>query len=150
MQIIKLFYTLNCLFVTSIVAQSVSFNTDQQEALITRVASDIRSFPSEYVEYFKTQSSVAFPLDLLSLRRFSTYTDDSYTTIVEDSELMSELENVVTQLPWYNSRIANSNVPSVTTDDSSESGSDSSSSNMGIKLQGGLFVGLVGGLVLAL
>ncbi|CAD1807997.1 Seripauperin and TIP1 family protein [Candida parapsilosis] len=147
MQFISLVYVLPCLFATTI-AQSVSFNTEQQEALLTKVASDIRSYPSEYVDFFKTQSEVALPLDLLSLRRFSTYTDDSYTTIVENSELMSDLENVVTRLPWYNSRIAGNEVPSVTTDESSESGS--SSSNLGVKLGGGLLAGLVGGVLLAL
>ncbi|CCG22954.1 hypothetical protein CORT_0D01060 [Candida orthopsilosis Co 90-125] len=154
MKITQLIYTLYCLLVTSL-AQSVTFNTDQQEALLTRVASDIRSYPSEYADWFKTQSDIALPLDLLSLRRLSTYTDDSYTTIVENSELMSDVENVVTRLPWYNSRIADSEVPSVTTDDSNESGSanesdSNKSSNLGVKLGGGILVGLVGGLLLAL
>lgn len=61
---------------------------------------------------------------------------------------MSDLENVVTRLPWYNSRIAGNEVPSVTTDELSESGS--SSSNLGVKLGGGLLAGLVGGVLLAL
>lgn len=52
MQFISLVYVLPCLFATTI-AQSVSFNTEQQEALLTKVASDIRSYPSEYVDFLK-------------------------------------------------------------------------------------------------
>lgn len=147
MQLTNLIYNLQLLLVTC-AAQSVSFDNDQQAALLTRVASDIRSYPSEYADYLKTQLEIALPLELLSLKQLSTYTDDSYTTLAENSDLMSDVENVVTRLPWYNSRIAGNDVPSLTTDDATESGS--SSSNLGVKVGGGILAGLVGGLLLAL
>lgn len=82
------------IFATSVVADS----------FLTKLVSDVKANPKDYLNYIQT-ASVSIPEELTPLAlQVRTYTDDSYTTLV-DSQQESELLSFVTGLPWYSSRL---------------------------------------------
>ncbi|GAV30305.1 hypothetical protein PMKS-003815 [Pichia membranifaciens] len=77
----------------------------QAEELLVALNSDIQSNVNQYLSFVQ-EHTTANVGPLLSLyQQAQTYTDDSYTTLVDSSELAS-ISSFATQLPWYSSRIA--------------------------------------------
>ncbi|CAK9437572.1 uncharacterized protein LODBEIA_P19500 [Lodderomyces beijingensis] len=109
MQLTLVFFFL----LTSILATTATTNTNPDVYIFTRVVSDIASHATEYVNFFQTNGgSVEIPTNFVgALPRISTFTDDSYTTLAENSVLMAEIHSLVTQLPWYDERIAEDGDP---------------------------------------
>lgn len=74
------------------------------ENVLVALNSDIKSNVQQYLSYVQenTQANVA---PLLSLyQQAQTYTDESYTTLVNSDELAS-ISSFAQELPWYSSRI---------------------------------------------
>ncbi|KAG7663827.1 uncharacterized protein J8A68_002687 [[Candida] subhashii] len=111
--------------------------------LLTRVASDIRSNQNEYVQFFET-GTIPIPLNLIQV--MGQMTDESYTTLVQNTVVMSQLDSVVSQLPWYNSRIAGKGIPSVTAADVSVSAASVSGSESHENAAGGVYMGRSSGM----
>lgn len=90
-----------------------------EAAFLTRLVSDYDSHKTEYFDFFKT--ATGYPPELTKLAMdVRTYKDDSYTTILDDSNYnFDSLSAYATNLPWY-SRIEGK--------EGSGSGSGSSSS----------------------
>ncbi|CAI5756194.1 unnamed protein product [Candida verbasci] len=134
-----------------IFANDSSLNSQQQVELFTKIVSDIKLHPSDYINLFRT-GDVAIPINLLGqVGQITTYTDDSYTTMIENSDIRNNLDNLATQLPWYNQRIAGDNIPSVTTsiNSNSELSTTNNNSNIGFKYSSSLF-GLISGFLISI
>lgn len=97
----------------------------QAEDLIVALKEDIDANIQQYLSYIATLTNAEVS-DMLSLYRAAqTYTDDSYTTLVDSAE-RAAISNFVTGLPWYSSRIAgNLDIPEET---SSSNGGGATSS----------------------
>ncbi|ODQ45060.1 hypothetical protein PICMEDRAFT_165299 [Pichia membranifaciens NRRL Y-2026] len=92
----------------------------QAEDLLVALNSDIQSNPNQYLSFVQ-EHTTANVGPLLSLyQQAQTYTDDSYTTLVDSSELAS-ISSFATELPWYSSRIAPELGADATTTDASGS-----------------------------
>ncbi|KAI5957369.1 hypothetical protein KGF54_000297 [Candida jiufengensis] len=124
-----------CILINS---QSISYNEQQQSDLLTKLVSDIKTNQQQYIQFFQTANNVPIPLNLIgSLNQITTYTDDSYIgSLLTNSDILSQVDNIATQLPWYNDRLADSNIPSLitssTTIDSSSSSSNTSKKSSGL------------------
>lgn len=71
---------------------------------LTKLVLDIKANPKDYLNYVQT-ATASIPDDLTPLAlQVRTYTDDSYTTLVDSGE-KSQLLAFMTGLPWYSSRI---------------------------------------------
>lgn len=92
---------------------------DDGEAFLTKFVSDVKANPKQYLNFLQTAKNVPPDVTLLALK-VRTYTDDSYTTLV-DSQQVALIESFATGLPWYSLRLAGA-------DAGSGSGSDSTSS----------------------
>ena len=117
---------------------------------LTAFVSDFASNRRQYVNYFMTAKSIPSGLTLLALE-VATYTDDSYTTLVEDPALdITSLKSFATGLPWY-SRINVQDVDSgssggasgASTSLSSRSSSSSEAGAMSFVAPGGALMGAV-------
>lgn len=74
-------------------------------AFLTALVSDFEDNKKEYVQFLVTADDVPAGLTELAVE-VGTYTDDSYTTLLDDSDInVTELRSFATELPWY-SRIA--------------------------------------------
>lgn len=140
------------IFVSSMFASAA--DTAAQVALLTRVASDIRSNQNEYLQFFET-GTVPLPLNVMQI--VGQITDESYTTLVQNQELMTQLGALVTQLPWYNERLAGGKVASVTAAGSGEddlefvaASFEEKSNNGGVGSSGNWMFGSLAGVLLAL
>jgi hypothetical protein len=92
--------------------------------LIPKLVSDVKANPQQYLSYIQT-ATASIPADLTPLAlQVRTYTDDSFTTLLDSSE-KSELLAFATGLPWYSSRLLDD---SNSTDEASSSTETSSSS----------------------
>lgn len=88
-----------------------------QAAFLTAFVSDFNENKKSYIGFLATAKDVPSVVTQLA-QQISTYTDDSYTTLLDKSGLdFTSLQNYATNLPWY-SRIA---------DGGSGAGSDSGS-----------------------
>lgn len=97
------------------------------ENLLVALNSDIQQNVNQYLSFVQanTQANVA---PLLSLYQAAqTYTDESYTTLVDSAEL-SSISAFATQLPWFSSRIEPELDAAATTTTSTTQDSTSSSS----------------------
>lgn len=74
------------------------------ENVLVALNSDIGANVNQYLSYVQ-QNTAADVAPLLALyQQAQTYTDDSYTTLVDASQLAS-ISAFAEQLPWYSSRI---------------------------------------------
>lgn len=95
---------------------------------LTNLVNDYKSNTAEYASFLRTASSIPGALTSLALQ-VATYTDDSYTTLLEDDDIdVDSLEDFATELPWY-SRIAHDDSDDSDDESSSSSGSSGSSSS---------------------
>lgn len=92
------FYTvLSAIFLATL----CSAGTSEDIAFLTALVSDYSSNRRQYVDYFMTAQNVPAGLTLLALQ-VATYTDDSYTTLINNSNLdITSLMSFATGLPWY-------------------------------------------------
>lgn len=68
---------------------------------LTVLVGDYNSNRKEYIDYIRTAASVPQEVTLLALQ-VATYTDDSYTTMLTNSNLnVATLRSFATRLPWY-------------------------------------------------
>lgn len=100
---------------------------DQSEVdFLTALVSDYNDHKTEYFNFIRT--ATGYPPDLTRLAvEIRTYTDDSYTTLLDDGGLNGDsLMSYATNLPWY-SRVA----AAAGEDSGSGSGSSGSSASSG-------------------
>lgn len=72
---------------------------------LTNLVNDYKSNTGDYADFIRTASSVPAVISSLALD-VATYTDDSYTTMLDDDGLdIDSLEDFATELPWYSSRL---------------------------------------------
>lgn len=112
-------------------------NSDDVEFL-TKLVSDYDSHKTQYLAFARTASA---PSELTELAtQVATYKDDSYTTLLDNSEYdISALKNFATELPWYSRLEASGSSGS-----SSESGSSDSSKSTSAGGAGSAMVAPVG------
>ncbi|KAK6205025.1 Seripauperin and TIP1 family-domain-containing protein [Scheffersomyces amazonensis] len=81
---------------------SISQAADQSDVnFLTAFVGDFKDHRGEYILYLATATNVPPEVTSLALE-IATYTDDSYTTILDDPEIdISSLEAFATNLPWY-------------------------------------------------
>ena len=102
---------------------------------LTKLVGDVLRHDLDYVRYYATGSLAPQATSLIS--RLSSYTDDSYTTLIDNSQIqVDSLRSIVTWLPW-GSRIqsggkdVSSSRDSKESNTSSEKGKRSSDSSAG-------------------
>lgn len=72
---------------------------------ITAFVADLKGNINDYLGLIASGSSI--PPVLLSLyQEISSYTDDSYTTLIESDFPITALQGFVTGLPWYETRLS--------------------------------------------
>ncbi|KAI3404580.1 TIR3 [Candida oxycetoniae] len=91
--------------VTALVAllvTSVSAAADQSDIdFFTALVGDYQAHKTDYVKYFATAQGVPAVLSTIATQVL-TYTDDSYTTLLDNPSLsIAELESYATNIPWY-------------------------------------------------
>lgn len=95
-------------------------------SFLTAVVSDFKEHRGDYVGYFLTAKDVPSGLTELA-KQIGTYTDDSYTTLLNDDDInITSLRSFATHLTWY-SRIQAAAHESGEADSASASGSASGS-----------------------
>ncbi|CAH6722653.1 repressed By RIM101 protein 2 [[Candida] jaroonii] len=95
---------------------------------LTGLVNDYKSHTADYLKFIQTADSVPAALTSLAVQ-VATYTDDSYTTLLADSDInVSSLKAFATELPWY-SRIEEDDGSDSDSDSKSDSSSSSSSSS---------------------
>ncbi|CAH2350338.1 repressed By RIM101 protein 2 [[Candida] railenensis] len=93
----KLSYTL----LVATLAASVKAANSEDVAFLTALVSDYKGHGSDYLNFFGTASDVPGALSSLA-QQVRTYKDDSYTTLLDNSDInIGELESYATNLPWY-------------------------------------------------
>lgn len=74
--------------------------------LLTALASDVNSNLKQYIDFFATAKNVP-PIILTIAPQIKTYTDNAYTTLLNNPSLdLPALESFASQLPWYSRIIA--------------------------------------------
>lgn len=74
-----------------------------QVDVATVLLSDVKDNLNEYIAL--VGGTIPIPTVLVDLyTQVATYTDDSYTTLLTDFPV-AEVESIVTELPWYSSRL---------------------------------------------
>lgn len=74
---------------------------DQSDiAFVTALVSDYKSNPKEYINFIQTAQDVPAQVTHLAIKA-ATYTDDSYTTLLETMDVSSLEAYASTALPWY-------------------------------------------------
>lgn len=82
-------------------AEAEANNADIATVLFT----DVKSNLNEYISLVQNNPSFSFPTALIGyFTEITTYTDDSYTSLLTDFPASQVLE-VATKLPWYSSRL---------------------------------------------
>lgn len=70
-------------------------------AFLTALVGDYNSHKKDYLDFVQTAANVPSALSGLALQ-VRTYTDDSYTTLLDNSAInVPQLELYATNLPWY-------------------------------------------------
>lgn len=119
---------------------------------LTGLVNDYKSHTKDYLNFIQTADSVPAALTSLAIQ-VATYTDDSYTTLLDDDDInVSSLKAFATELPWYSRLEDEDEEASETGSDSKSTGSASSSSaasssesDSGVsKLSVGALLGLAG------
>lgn len=82
-------------------AATVKAAESQEIAFLTALVSDYKGHGGDYLNFFGTASDVPGALSSLAMQ-VRTYKDDSYTTLLDNSDInIGELESYATNLPWY-------------------------------------------------
>lgn len=89
---------------TSLFAIAAFLSSISAENLLVAVNSDIAANLADYLSYKQEHSTLDYAPLLSLYEEGQTYTDDSYTTLVDSAE-MASLSAFATALPWYSSRI---------------------------------------------
>lgn len=81
---------------------AVGLAADESEVnFLTALVSDYNDNKKEYVDFIRTATDVPAGLTSLAVA-VATYTDDSYTTLLDNSAINVEsLMSFATELPWY-------------------------------------------------
>ncbi|CAI5755832.1 unnamed protein product [Candida verbasci] len=102
----------------------VSAANEQDVAFLTALVNDFQSHRADYLRFLQTATGVPSQLETFATKVI-TYQDDSYTTLLDNSDFdVTTLENFATGLPWYTRIEANAGGAA-----SGSSNSDSSNSN---------------------
>lgn len=113
-------------------SNSVSFSiaallaVAKAENLIVALVNDVDSNVLEYQSYAATATNSEITSFYRLYLAAQTYTDDSYTTLLDSAEL-AEISSFVTQLPWYSSRLESNIDGAVTTTNEASSSAPASS-----------------------
>ncbi|KAK6459017.1 Seripauperin and TIP1 family-domain-containing protein [Scheffersomyces xylosifermentans] len=79
-------------------------------AFLTALVNDLNSHKKDYINYIQTAKNIPAEVSTLAIK-VVTYTDDSYTTMLDDPNIdVSSLENFATNLPWYTRVLAEAHV----------------------------------------
>lgn len=72
----------------------------------TKFVEDVKSNYGQYAQFIVT-TDISVPKQFTSLaKQVATYTDDSYTTLLNDPDFdINELEEFATNFGWYSSRL---------------------------------------------
>lgn len=138
-------------------AAAVSAANLDDVAFLTALVSDYDDHKKDYIAFFQTARSVPGELTKLAIE-VVTYTDDLYTTLLDDSSIdVSSLKNYATNFPWY-SRLqaeAGESGSAASTDSGSSlsalslaAGSSSAGSGASMLAPAGALLGAVGILLL--
>lgn len=96
-----LFYLICSLMVylrQTIGESSESENSDAK--FLTDLVGDVQNHELQYLQYFITGSLAPQATSLIY--RISSYTDDSYTTLIKNSQIqVDSLRSIVSSLPWH-------------------------------------------------
>lgn len=108
---------------------------ESDAAFFTALVGDFKSDSQQYLGFIAT-GGVAVPAAIMKYApQFRTYTDDSYTTLLANSDVnVSELRSFASELPWYTRIVAEENATTTGgTDDSSatDSAEESQASETG-------------------
>ncbi|RCK62848.1 hypothetical protein Cantr_09460 [Candida viswanathii] len=91
-------FSLAALFASLVASADVP---QSQIDFFTALVGDYQDHKTEYIRYFATAQDVPDQLKTIATQVL-TYTDDSYTTLLENESLnVPELESYATELPWY-------------------------------------------------
>lgn len=83
----------------SVISTALANNIDVATVLLADVESNIEDYIS------LVGGSIVFPTELIAYyTEIATYTDDSYTTLLSDFPA-DQISTIITQLPWYSSRL---------------------------------------------
>lgn len=110
--------------ITGLLATGAAAAESDQVAFLTALVGDFKDHKGDYLKFYQTASDV--PAILTSLvKQVGTYKDDSYTTLLDNSDInVASLSSYATNLPWYSRIEADAGI----TDDSKSKTKDSSSS----------------------
>ncbi|GBL52566.1 putative beta-1,6-N-acetylglucosaminyltransferase [Candidozyma auris] len=98
---------------------------------LTKLVSDYDDNKKQYLSFFHTASNVPEILTSIA-RNIPTYTDDSYTTLLDNSGVdVSSLMSYATNLPWYERIEGGSKSGSGSSSGSSSKASSSSAGGAG-------------------
>lgn len=104
--------------------------SEQEVNFLEAFVSDYNNNKMQYVKYFLTATGVPPQVTLLA-KQVVTYTDDSYTTLLDNSDLqVGSIMSFATNLPWY-LRIEADVTSLEVSGSGSASASDSASTNSG-------------------
>ncbi|GME74596.1 unnamed protein product [Ambrosiozyma monospora] len=100
------FNTALTLLLTSATTQAAL--SSEEAGALNILFQDINENRDEYQSYIVANTEVAFPTTLVQIyTAMTTYTDDSYTTLFADlpDDQVTSIEQLVTALPWYSTRL---------------------------------------------
>lgn len=113
---------------------------------LTVLVGDFDNHKAEYLLFLRTADNVPAQLTSLALK-VVTYTDDSYTTLLDNSDInVTQLKSFATELPWYSRISAEAEGASVASAASSSS-SSSQTSSTGSSGSGTSMMALAGALI---
>lgn len=120
------FSTLLTLGAMSVSSVSAADLADVQ--FLTALVSDFDDNRAQYLLFLRTASDVPAELTSLALK-VVTYTDDAYTTLLDNTNLdITQLKSFATELPWYTRITAEENASAAGSESSAASGSSDASS----------------------
>lgn len=72
---------------------------DDDVQFLTKLVNDYKDHTKDYLQFVRTASSVPDQFSSLALE-VATYTDDSYTTLLDDVDI-DPLESFASEFPWH-------------------------------------------------
>lgn len=136
---------LTVLSLSAILSAATATNLEDVQFL-TALVGDFDEHRGEYILFLKTASSVPHQLTSLAMK-VVTYTDDAYTTLLDNSNLdITQLKSFATELPWY-ARIAEAETASGSSSSETAS-SNSKGSGTSMMTLAGALIGAVAVLLL--
>lgn len=90
------------LVIASAVSLGVVRAVDSSDvAFFTALVEDLKSNQGQYMSFVMTANSIPPQVTSLAMR-IRTYTDDAYTTLLQDTRYdVTSLQDFATELPWY-------------------------------------------------